>query len=359
MRVRTVDCVLCCGLIVLSACRREAPSRPTPPALPSAGHSTPTAATPTANPANAPPAAAIDPPAPPSAFHDTARFLPQGTTVPGWVQSGEVRLASGQELFQLIDGAGEKYVRYGFRQLGRTDYRKSGTELVVTAEIYDMATTLGAFGQYSMLLTDGRDPATMQPHAVTHGGGGFLGTSQLVFWKGQYLVQINIADDSGESDEAAMAAAARDALPAFATRLAAALPGDTTAPAAPPALPRDGLVWGGTAYLADNVFGLPETGPGWVGHYHGEGRQRWRIAVFIRPSTAQATATFNHLRTGPSQPVQNLGNEAVSVDTSSGQIVVVRQGSTVIALSAGLAEGAEAPPRDRQIALLRAALASH
>ena len=83
----------------------------------------------------------------------------------------------------MIDGAGAKYIEYGFRQMARTDYRKSGTQLVVTAEVYDMGSPLGAFGQYSMLLSEGRDPATMQPRAVNHGGGGFLGTSQLVFWK--------------------------------------------------------------------------------------------------------------------------------------------------------------------------------
>jgi hypothetical protein len=67
-----------------------------------------------------------------------------------------VRLVNGQELFQLIDGAGEKYISYGFRQLARTDYRKTGTEFVVTAEVYDMGSPLGAFGQYSMLLSDSR-----------------------------------------------------------------------------------------------------------------------------------------------------------------------------------------------------------
>ncbi len=351
MHVRSVTLGI---LLVVSACRREAPSRPTPPP-PSAAATTdrPGAAR------GAPPATAAEPSAPASAFRETARFLPQGASVPGWVQSGDVRLANGQELFQLIDGAGEKYVQYGFRQLGRTDYRKAGTELVVTAEVYDMGSPLGAFGQYSMLLSEGRDPASMESQAVSHGGGGFLGTSQLVFWKGQHLVQINIADDSGERDEAAMAAAAREALPAFATRIAAALPGDTTPPAPPAALPREGLVWGGVVYLTNNVLNLPDTGPGWVGHYRGEGSQRWRVAVLNREQPAQATALVARLREGPSEPIAGLGNEAASVDGAAGQLIVARQGTPVVVVASDMSAGAELPPRDRRVALARAALAAH
>lgn len=349
MRVRSVTLGI---LLSVSACRRETPSRPTPPPTTAA-----TADRPTAN-WGAPPATAVDPPAPATAFRESAQYLPQGTSIPGWAQSGDVRLANGQELFQLIDGAGEKYVQYGFRQLGRTDYRKPGTELVVTAEVYDMGSPLGAFGQYSMLLTEGRDPATMESHAVNQGGGGFLGTSQLVFWKGQHLVQINIADDSGERDEAAMAAAAREALPAFATRIAAALPGATTPPAPPAALPREGLVWGGIAYLTNNVLNLPDTGPGWVGYYRGEGNQRWRVAVFTREQPAQATATMARLREGPSEPIAGLGNEAVAVNGAGGPLVVARQGTTVVAVAGDMSPGAELPRQDRRVAIARAALAA-
>ena len=41
------------------------------------------------------------------------------------------------------------------RQLARTDYRRPNTQLVVTAEVYDMGSSLGAFGQFSMMLGDG------------------------------------------------------------------------------------------------------------------------------------------------------------------------------------------------------------
>src|SRR5581483_9906025 len=103
-------------------------------------------------------------------------------------------------------GEAEAYNAYGFRQLAKTDYRKAGGDLAVTAEIYDMGSVLGAYGRYTYILGDSRDPASMESHAVALGGGGFLGTSQLVFWKGQHLVQLNLEDEGGTRDEAALGA---------------------------------------------------------------------------------------------------------------------------------------------------------
>ncbi len=272
-----------------------------------------------------------------------------------WTQSGAVRVIRGQDLFQLIDGAGEKYLAYGFRELARTDYRKSGTELVITAEVYDMGSPLGAYGQYSMLLSDGRDPAAMQPQAVQQGGGGFLGTSQLVFWKGQHLVQINLVDDSGERDENGLRQLAREALPPVATRIAAALPGDTTAPATPPGLVRDGLVWGGATYLAQGVFGIERTGPAWVGHYRADDT-RWRAAVFSKASAEEARAVANLFRGAHPTAIAGLGDEAFSATTAAGEVIVARKGSTVIVLADAGVEGLRTPAREARVERVRAAI---
>ena len=276
----------------------------------------------------------------------------------GWTQSGAVRLIRGQDLFQLIDGAGEKYLSYGFRELARTDYRKAGTELVITAEVYDMGSALGAFGQYSMLLSDGRDPATLEQQAVQQGGGGFLGTSQLVFWKGQHLVQINLVDDSGERDEAALRAIAREALPPIATRLAASLPGETTVPVAPSGLVRDGLVWGGATYLSQGVFGIERTGPAWVGHYRGANDTRWRVAVFSKATADEARALVGALRADHPSPITGLGEEAFSANSAAGEIIIARKGATVVVLADAGVQGLQAPARDARVERVRVALAA-
>ncbi len=339
-------------LILLASCKREPAPRPSPP---------PPQRTPAAQvdgSTSPPPAAAFDPPAAPADFRETARFLPQGSPLEGWTQSGAVRVINGQDLFQLIDGAGEKYLAYGFRQLARTDYRKAGTELVITAEIYDMGSPLGAFGQYSMLLSDARDPASLESQATQHGGGGFLGTSQLVFWKGQYLVQINLVDDSGERDENALRSLARETLPAVANRVAAALPGDTAAPQPPQGLPREGLVWGGATYLAQGVFGVERTGPAWVGHYRSADNQRWRVALFNRASADDARTVAGLFRGAHATTIAGVGDEAFSATGPSGEVVVARKGSNVVVIADAGVPGLNAPAREARVERLRAVVAA-
>jgi hypothetical protein len=302
-------------------------------------------------------AAALDPPAPTAAFHEAGRFLPQGS-VGDWVQTGGVRYAQGDELFQLIDGAGEKYRAYGFRQLARTEYRKPGTQLVVTVEVYDMGSTLGAYGQFSMLLAEGRDPASLRAQATAHGGGGFLGSSQLVFWKGQHLVQVNLADEDENADETSLAARAREALPAFAARVDTALPGETTAPSTPPALGPEGRVWGGALWLAQGLFGAERTGPGWEVHYETPEHQRYRVGWLARASPAEGAAAFASLRAPGAAPVPGLEDESFAVTTAQGERVVARRGALVVVVADAGLEGLAALPRAAKIDRLRALLAA-
>lgn len=329
------------------ACRKDPPARPPPSPPP------PRTATPDPGP-GAPPAASVAPAAPASAFRESARFLPQGAAAPGWTQSGDVHLFSGQELFQAIDGAGAKYVEYGFRQMARADYRKVGTQLAVTAEVYDMGSVLGAYGMYTSQLSDSRDPASMRARAVTHGGGGFLGTSQLVFWRGQHFVLLNLADDSGEQDENALATTAREVLPALATTMAASIPGETTAPAPPAGMPADALVWSGMTYLASGVLGIDQSGAGWVGHYEAPGGARYRIAYLTRPNADEARALLQRARGTGAAALAGVGDEAFGNAT----LAAARKGGTVIIVAGPSPENLTALPREARVERLRAVVAA-
>lgn len=343
---RTPLLVIFCLLV---ACRREAPPRPGPSSSPPPTRAPTPAPTP-----GVPPSASVDPPAGAESFRESGRFLPQGVAAPGWSQSGAVRLVNGQELFQVIDGAGAKYIEYGFRQMARTDYRKAGTQLVVTAEVYDMGSVLGAFGQYSLQLSDSRDPASMQPRAVAQGGGGFLGTSQLVFWRGQYFVVLNLADDSGEQDEAALATSAREVLPALATTMAASIPGETAPPAPPAGMPTDSLVWGGLTYLASNVLGVEQSGAGWVGHYQVAGGARYRFAYLSRPTPEDARRALQRLREAGATALPGIGDEAFG----GPNVIAARKGSIVVAVAGPLPESLTALPREARIERLRTVVAA-
>lgn len=341
------------ALALLSCKRESAPQRTPPPSV------SPAVLARTDGAAAPPPGASpVDPASPADAFRESARFLPQGAAVEGWAQSGAVRLVDAQHLYELIDGASDKYIAYGFRQLARTDYRRAGTELVVTVEVYDMGAVLGAFGQYSMILSEGRDPATMQPGAVALGGGGFLGSTQLVFWKGQHLVQVNLTDNSDDADEARMRAAAQEALPRFGARVAALLPGVTAAPAPPAGIAAEGLVWGGLTYLANNAFGAERTGPAWVGHYRAADGARYRLAVLARSSAEEARAAFTALRGTGAAALPGVGDEAFTARAPDGEIVVARKGTHVVVVGEGSGAGGTPLGRDARRDRLRAALSS-
>jgi len=195
-----------------TACRRDAPAGSPPPVAvetamrPASASASASAMTSGA----APSAAGLEPPAAAGEFVDAARVLPRGP-VGEWRQSGAVLRSNAANLAQLIDGAAVSYEQYGVRFYAKTEYRKPGTHLVALVEVYSFESALGAFGRYSLNLTDGRDPSTLRTQAIAAGAGGYQGTTQLTFWKGTYLVQVSVSDDSDEPDENAMNAAAREA----------------------------------------------------------------------------------------------------------------------------------------------------
>lgn len=298
----------------------------------------------------------IDPPAPASEFRDAAQWLPQGE-IDGWRQSGAVVRSTAANLYQIIDGAAASFEQYGVRNFAKTDYRRPGSSLVTTVEIYEFATPLGAFGRYSLMVTGGRDPSTLQSQGVRLGGGGYQGTTQLVFWKGRHFVQISMADESEEPNETALVTAARDALPRLAAAVERLIPGDTTPPPTP--LPPDGLVWGGTSYLADGVFGIEQTGPAWVGHYRTPEGKRYRLAIFQRDNPADAQRVVHRLRGNNATPVPRLGDEAfVVTNETQGEIMVTRRNNVVLALADGGAPGLEPLDRNGKITVLRTVLAT-
>ena len=64
----------------------------------------------------------------------------------GWALSEAPRSYFPETLFEYINGAAESYLSYDFRELVVADLQKKGTEATLTAEIYDMADPVNAFG---------------------------------------------------------------------------------------------------------------------------------------------------------------------------------------------------------------------
>jgi hypothetical protein len=337
-------------VLVAPACKRTPPesSTPTPPQEP--------ARTTTASNADDGSSIALAPPAAAAEFRAAGRVLPRGE-VAGFRQSGPVIHSTAQNLFQQIDGDAVSYQNYGVREYAKTDYRKPGTKLVATISIYEFESPLGAFGRFSMHLASGRDPASLESQAVSIGAAGFQGRTQLVFVKSTFLVQVDLADENEEADEAQLFAAAREALPALARATAQRIEGDDTRPPSP--LVPEQLVWGGATYVSHSVLDVEHSGPGWIGWYRSADNKRYRVALLVADTVDAARALANRYRLRGSAALANSGADeafAVTLPTHGESVVVRRDRTVVIATGSGI-DATPAPPTLDRAALTAAALA--
>jgi hypothetical protein len=70
--------------------------------------------------------------------------------VSDWQLAEEPKMYTPDNLYDYIDGNCELYFSYGFKSLVSASYKNDkAPEQTVTVDIYDMGTSLGAFGVYS------------------------------------------------------------------------------------------------------------------------------------------------------------------------------------------------------------------
>lgn len=330
--VRTLSFAL---LLTAASCKRTPPESATPPSTQDPPRTNATSTDSAAS--NAPPSGNdVAPGANASEFRAAGRVLPRGE-IAGYRQSGSVIHSTAQNLFQQIDGDAVSYQNYNVREYAKTDYRKPGTRLVATVSIYEFENALGAFGRYSMHVASGRDPLTLESQAVTIGAAGFQGRTQLVFVKGAFLVQVDLADENEDSNEAQLFAAAREALPALARATAQLIPGEATLPTSP--LVTEGLVWGGSTYVSRSVLDVENSGPGWIGWYRSSDQKRYRVAVLTADTADAARAIANRYRLrGSAALAGTTADEAFAVTLPThGETVVTRRDRAVsIATSSGI-----------------------
>lgn len=152
------------------------------------------------------------------------------------------------------------YQNYGVRDYAKTDYRKPGTKLVATVSIYEFGLGAGRVRSLHDALASGRDPATLEPQAARIGAGGFRGTNAAeCSSKRRFSLQIDLADENEDVNEAALFAAAREILPALARAAATSITGGDNTPASP--LVADNLVWGGATYVSQSVLDVENYRP--------------------------------------------------------------------------------------------------
>lgn len=98
----------------------------------------------------------------------------------GWKSSGEIKGYNRQTIFDYIDGAGEVYLLYDFKDVAvKKLVGIDSTE--ITVEIFDMGSSEDAFGIFSH-SREGND--------IGMGGGSEFRDGFLCFWKSKYFVCV-------------------------------------------------------------------------------------------------------------------------------------------------------------------------
>jgi hypothetical protein len=352
-KARSVTAAL---VLALAGCKRTPPESTPPPSQQEPPRNTGSSSSDAAS-STAPPSSDDLPPAANAAeFRAAGRVLPRGP-IAGFRQSGAVIHATGQNLFQQIDGDAVSYQNYGVRDYAKTDYRKPGTKLVATVSIYEFESALGAFGRYSMHLSSGRDPASLESQAVRIGAAGFQGRTQLIFVKESFLVQVDLADENEDVNESALFATAREILPALALATATNIPGSDNVPPSP--LVADNLVWGGASYVAQSVLDVENSGAGWIGWYRTADNKRYRVALITADNENNARAVANRFRLRGATALSNsAADEAFAVTLPThGESIVARRGAAIaIATGSGI-DTTPAPASLDRAALTQAAIA--
>ena len=106
--------------------------------------------------------------------------------IEGWKWDGKEEVYGSRAIFDYINGAGEVYLAYHFKNLIVLQFEKTGYPRII-AELYDMGSSNDAYGIFSF---------ERQDEDAGIGQGSEFGGGLLRFWKGKYFVSI-YADGQG------------------------------------------------------------------------------------------------------------------------------------------------------------------
>jgi Family of unknown function (DUF6599) len=119
-----------------------------------------------------------------------AALPPRSGDVAGWAPDGSPQAAEGQELFALINGGAELFLRAGFDRVLTQAYRGDG-ERRVELEIYRMRSPEAAEAVFRQKTAGEESPIPL-------GAGGNRGEYYLIFWQDRFLVTVT-GSDAGQN----------------------------------------------------------------------------------------------------------------------------------------------------------------
>lgn len=98
-----------------------------------------------------------------------------------WVRA-DFKSYNKKNIFDYIDGAGEIYISYNFKNLKVYNYKKGEKEILL--DVFEMEEPKFAYGLFTHLRGNGEEVLSLGEDAEIFGG-------WLIFWKGKYFVSLN------------------------------------------------------------------------------------------------------------------------------------------------------------------------
>ena len=123
-------------------------------------------------------------------------------TLPGvaetrpWVPDGPAQVAEGQDLFALINGGAELFLRYGFERAAVQSYNLGGGRQI-QVEIYQMRAPDGAAEVFTRRVGPGDLPLTI-------GDSGVRGEYYVLFRRGRLFVTVAAGDTNPDAKAAVL-----------------------------------------------------------------------------------------------------------------------------------------------------------
>lgn len=114
------------------------------------------------------------------------RLFPGPEETRPWAPDGPAQIAEGQELFALIDGGAELFLRHGFERAAVQNYTL-GRDQHIQVEIYLMQSMDGATEVFARKTGPGEMPLAL-------GDAGAKGEYYIVFRRGRFLVTVATGD---------------------------------------------------------------------------------------------------------------------------------------------------------------------
>jgi hypothetical protein len=161
-------------------------------------------------------------------------------TITGWTPQGEPATYDATGLWELINGAADTFLSYGFEEVTVQQY--SSGDVTALISVYDMSRPLNAFGIYRTEAPADETPLSVGTEAVVSP------PYQCLLLKDRFYVKVEAYE--GEIDQATGES--------LVAAIADALPGEAGLPPEFAALPTAGMVPGSSQYTKEALFGLAE-----------------------------------------------------------------------------------------------------